>query len=74
MAGERYDPAIPIRRQGAGYAVEGRGYYLWDDDLEALLLAAREIERGNVGSAAIKRMLIIGPNRELPGESGGSSD
>ena len=74
MAGERYDPAIPIRRQGSGFAVEGRGYYLWDDDPKSLLVAAREIERGNTAIRPTKRMLIILRDDFVRGDPEGLDD
>jgi hypothetical protein len=54
------DGSIQVRRQGRGFAAEGRGYYVWDVDRAEVLRVARELERGNWGVAAPRGMLRVG--------------
>ena len=35
-----------LRRMGSGFALEGPGYYLWDEDPREVLRAAAELEEG----------------------------
>lgn len=50
--------AIPIRRQGSGYAANGPGFYLWDEDMNEVLRMARELERGNVNLNRTTRFML----------------
>jgi hypothetical protein len=52
--------SIQVRRQGRGFAAEGRGFYVWDEDRSEVLRVARELERGNWGVAADRGMLRVG--------------
>lgn len=50
--------AIPIRRQGSGYAANGPGFYLWDEDVNEVLRMAREFERGSVNLNRTTRFML----------------
>ncbi len=52
--------SIQVRPQGRGFAAEGRGFYVWDEDRGEVLRVARELERGNWGAAADRGMLRVG--------------
>ncbi len=54
--------AMPIRRQGSGYAANGPGFYLWDEDVNEVLRMARELERGSVKLNRTTRFMLA---REL---------
>jgi len=50
--------AIPIRRQGTGYAANGPGFYIWDEDVNEVLRMARELERGSVNLNRTTRFML----------------
>jgi hypothetical protein len=50
--------AIPIRRQGTGYAANGPGFYIWDEDLNEVLRMTRELERGSVNLNRTTRFML----------------
>ena len=54
--------AIPVRRQGSGYAANGPGFFLWDEDVNEVLRMAREFERGSVNVNRTTRFMLA---REL---------
>ncbi|MBW2541120.1 MAG: hypothetical protein JRF15_03440 [Deltaproteobacteria bacterium] len=54
--------AVPIVRQGAGYAANGPGFYIWDEDVNEVLRMARELERGSVNPNRTTRFML---SREL---------
>ncbi len=51
--------SVAVRRHGRGFAAEGRGFYVWDEDRGEVLRVARELQRGNWGVAAPRRMLLM---------------
>jgi len=53
---------VPIRREGSGYAADGPGFYIWDEDLGEVLRMARELERGSVKLTSTSRFMQL---REL---------
>jgi hypothetical protein len=50
--------AVPIRRQGTGYAANGPGFYIWDEDANEVLRMARELERGRVKLNGTTRFML----------------
>jgi hypothetical protein len=50
---------IPIRPQGDGYAVDGPGFYIWDEDMHEVLRMAREFERGRVNPTSTTRFMLF---------------
>ncbi len=58
---------ITLRRRGEGFALEGPGYYLWDEDPREVLRAAAELRRGIVPHRPIGRMLVLRGPAEEPG-------
>jgi hypothetical protein len=57
-------PAVPIRRREGGYAAEGPGFYLWDEDPRELVRVVREFARGNFKVAPTTRLLRVPPGDE----------
>lgn len=57
-------PAVPIRRREGGYAAEGPGFYLWDEDPREVLRVVREFARGNFKVAPTSRLLRVPPGDE----------
>lgn len=53
---------IPIRRSGEGYAAEGPGFYIWDEDPQEVFRVARELERGNFSARPTRRLLVVPPS------------
>ena len=53
------EESIQARPQGRGFAAEGRGFYVWDEDRGEVLRVARELERGNWGVAAPRGVLRV---------------
>ena len=51
--------SIEVRPHGRGFAAEGRGFYVWDEDRSEVLRVARELQRGNWGVAATRGMLRV---------------
>lgn len=60
---DRRQPAAPpaIRRAGGGYAVEGPGFYVWDEDAERVRCAARALCAGRIPQATTRRLLVVEP-------------
>jgi hypothetical protein len=56
----RDEDSIQVRPRGRGFAAEGRGFYVWDEDRGEVLRVARELERGNWGVAASRGVLRVG--------------
>jgi hypothetical protein len=50
--------AVAIRRQGTGYAADGPGFYIWDEDMNEVLRMARELERGSVNLTRTTRFML----------------
>ncbi len=50
---------LRVRPQGRGFAAEGRGFYVWDEDEEEATRVARELSRGNYAVSPTRRMLIV---------------
>lgn len=50
---------LRVRREGNGFAVEGRGFYVWDEDPEEVLKAARELLSGGHPRVPPRRMLLL---------------
>jgi len=57
--------AIPIRRQGTGYAANGPGFYIWDEDVNEVLRMARELERGSVNLNRTTRFMLSHETSEV---------
>ena len=55
----KQEGSIQVRPQGRGFAAEGRGFYVWDEDRGEVLRVARELERGNWGVAASRGVLRV---------------
>ena len=51
--------SVDVRPHGSGFAAEGRGFYVWDEDRGEVLRVARELERGNWGVPAPRRMVLL---------------
>lgn len=52
-------PAVPIRRHEGGYAAEGPGFYIWDEDLGEVFRAARQLAAGVPRVTPTRRFLVI---------------
>lgn len=59
------DDLSGVQRRGNGFAVAGHGFYVWDEDMNEVLRAARELRRGRV-TRPPRRMLVVRPGG-LPG-------
>ena len=46
---------IRLRKSGLGYAAEGRGFYIWDEDPRVVMDSAVALESGSLGSARARR-------------------
>lgn len=46
-----------VRREGNGFAVAGRRFYVWDEDRESAIRAAVQLDGGNLAHAQAKRLL-----------------
>jgi len=46
-------------RRGGGFALEGPGFYLWDEDPREVLRAAAELRAGHLPSQPTRRMLVL---------------
>jgi len=57
---------VPIRREGEGYAADGPGFYIWDEDLNEVLRMARELAHGSVRWTATARFLQLRDRSEAP--------
>ncbi len=55
-----------LRRQGSGFALEGPGFYLWDEDPREVLRVAAELQRGNPTPRPTRRMLVIPTEETVP--------
>ncbi len=53
------DDEIVLKRKGAGFALEGPGYYLWDEDPREVVRAAAELRDGSLPSRPTRRMLVL---------------
>lgn len=52
---------LAIRREGDGFAVEGPGFYVWDEDVERVRAVVRELRLGRVPRAPTQRLLWVEP-------------
>lgn len=59
-------PGVCLYPVGNGYAAEGRGFYVWDEDRSEVIRAVRELARGGRAVPRTRRMLRIelGPDQE----------
>jgi len=57
---------VPIRREGEGYAADGPGFYIWDEDLNEVLRMARELGHGSVRLTSTARFLHLRELSEAP--------
>jgi hypothetical protein len=57
---------VPIRREGKGYAADGPGFYIWDEDLGEVLRMARELAHGSVRLTSTARFLQLREFSEAP--------
>lgn len=51
-----------VRHCGGGYAAEGPGFYVWDEDPAEVLRAVRDLEKGRRDTPPTRRFLLIQPN------------
>lgn len=56
--------SLRVRRQGRGYALEGPGFYVWDEDPREVRRVAAELQRGNAAPRPARRMLVLLPAEE----------
>jgi len=56
----------PIRREGEGYAADGPGFYIWDENLNEVLRMARELAHGSVRLTSTARFLQLRELSEAP--------
>jgi hypothetical protein len=50
---------IPIRSEGNGYAADGPGFYIWDEDMNEVVRMARELDSGHVTRTPTTRFMIL---------------
>jgi hypothetical protein len=50
---------LQIREHGGGYALEGPGLYVWDEDRDEVLRAARALRHGTLRVSSTRRFLVI---------------
>jgi hypothetical protein len=50
---------IPIRPEGSGYAADGPGYYIWDEDMNEVARMAREFARGTITRTPTTRFMLL---------------
>jgi hypothetical protein len=50
---------IPIRPEGNGYAADGPGFYIWDEDMNEVLRMARDLQRGIVTRTPTSRFMLL---------------
>ncbi len=50
---------IRFRKSGLGYAAEGRGFYIWDEDPRVVMDSAAALESGSLGSARARRVRLF---------------
>ena len=55
----------PLRKHAGGFAVEGAGYFIWDEDPQEVLRAARELERGNFKLNPSTRFMVLRDDFDL---------
>jgi len=66
LRNHRFDPVqVPLRQHEGGFAAEGPGYYIWDEDPKRVLDAARELARGNFKLRPSKRFLVLRDDFEI---------
>jgi hypothetical protein len=67
---ERADagPCVRILRQESGYVAQGPDFYVWDEDLEEVLRAARDLGRGAPVISSSARFLMIRSSEWAGGE------
>ena len=64
--------AIRIRPRSGGWAAEGPGYYVWDEDPTEVIRAARELQRGNTAVRPTHRMLVVQPHAAAAAAASGA--
>ncbi len=52
---------IILRRKGNGFALEGPGYYVWDEDPREVVRVAADLRLGRVPPRPTQRMLLVPP-------------
>jgi hypothetical protein len=58
---------IQVRPRGRGFAAEGRGFYVWDQDRGEVLRVARELEQRHRGVAVRRGVPRAGAGSARPG-------
>ena len=53
------ETTIPICRHEGGFAAQGPGFYIWDEDAKAVMRAARELLRGNFKVNPTTRFMVM---------------
>lgn len=56
---------VPIRKSGGGYAAEGPGFYIWDEDPQEVFRVARDLEGGRTRLGPTTRLLVVRSDLEL---------
>jgi hypothetical protein len=56
---------IALRKHEGGYAAEGPGYFIWDEDPKEVLRARRELARGNFELSPSTRFLVVRDDVDL---------
>jgi len=56
---------VPIRKSGDGYAAEGPGFYIWDEDPQEVFRVARELEGGRTRLRPTTRLLVMRSDLEI---------
>jgi hypothetical protein len=49
-----------VRREGTGYSVAGKGFYVWDEGRSSAVRAAMQLAGRNPAGAHAKRLLYYG--------------
>lgn len=63
---KREDISYLLRRQGNGFALEGPGFYIWDEDPREVVRVASELRSGNHAPRPCGRMLVVPPGEADP--------
>jgi hypothetical protein len=58
-----------VREHEGGYTLEGSGFYVWDEDRDEVLRAARDLRRGALPVSSTTRFLLV-PAQETDGNPG----
>jgi hypothetical protein len=68
------DSVTEIRRLGGGYAAEGPGFFVWDEDPGVLLRTVQQLQRGDVRGVDADWWCFEGTRRPRPSASNEALD